>query len=226
MFIGHFAPAFAAAALDKHPNGPKLATYFVAAQLIDLALFTLALLGVEKLRIEAGATAMNALDLYHMPYTHSLVGAGVWAGAMAIFIVAWKRNVTGALLAALVVVSHWLLDWVVHRPDLTLMGTGPKLGLGLWDVPAAAIALELALILAAFTFYVRRTRGPILPPLALLGVMLIFQAINWFGPEPETAGPLFYLQALAAFAILTAIAAWVGENRYFIRRGGLAISRV
>ena len=81
-------------------------------------------------------------------------------------------------------------------------------------------------MVGAFWFYVKRTRGPIGQPLILLFVLLAFQMINWFGPEPAVAGPLLFLQALLAFAIATGFAWWVGENRYFIRRGGLAISGV
>ena len=216
MFIGHFAPAFVAAALDKHPSGPKLATYFVAGQLVDWGFFTLALAGIEKVRVDPDATVMVPLDLYHMPYTHSLLGTSIWAAALMLFVLVWKRNVIGALLAGVVVMSHWLLDWI------TLMGGEQTFGLGLWNHPAVAMPLEIAITLLAFAFYMRRTRGPIVPPMILLFVLLAFQAINWFGPEPSAAGPLLYLQALVAFAIATAFAAWVGENRYFIRRRGLA----
>ncbi|MFL0356734.1 hypothetical protein ACI5KX_09655 [Erythrobacter sp. GH1-10] len=224
MFIGHFAPAFAAAAIG--PRSPKLGTLFVAAQLVDWGFFGLAMLGVEKMRIEPGATAMVPFDLYHMPYTHSLAGTGAWALAFALIVMVWQRNVTGGLLAGLVVTSHWALDWLTHRPDLTLMGGEKAYGLGLWNHPAVAMPLEIGITLAAFAFYVLRTRGPIAPPLVLLTALLALQAVNWFGPEPETAGPALYAQALLAFGILTALAMWVGENRYFVRRGGLATPSV
>lgn len=134
------------------------------------------------------------------------------------------RNLFAGTLAGLVVLSHWLLDWVVHVPDLTLDGQPPKFGLGLWDYPWVAIPLELGLTLGAFAFYLRRTRGPVGPPAVLLGAMLLLQAINWFAPHPETAGPFLYIQALVAFGILTALAVWVGENRWFHKRGSLAFS--
>ena len=78
MFIGHFAPAFIAAAVS--PRSPRLGTLFVAAQLVDWAFFALALIGVERLRVDPAASVMVPMDLYHMPYTHSLIGAGIWAG--------------------------------------------------------------------------------------------------------------------------------------------------
>ncbi|MCR9179701.1 MAG: hypothetical protein NXH71_05645 [Erythrobacteraceae bacterium] len=220
MFIGHFAPAFIAAAIS--PQSPRLGTLFVAAQLVDWGFFALALIGVEKLRVDPAASVMVPLDLYHMPYTHSLIGTGIWAIACLAVVALGRRSLFAGMLAGLVVLSHWPLDWVVHLPDLTIDGDPPRLGLGLWNYPAIAIPLELALTGAAFAYYVSKTRGPVGPPLVLLAVMLLLQAINWFGPHPEQAGAFLYLQALFAFAILTAMAVWVGENRWFHKRGGLA----
>lgn len=222
MFIGHFAPAFVAAA--AYSRGPRLATYFVAAQLVDWAFFSLALIGVEKMRIVPGATEMNPLDLYHMPYTHSLVGTAVFAIVFGIGVSIWRRSNLGGFVAALVVCSHWALDWAVHSPDLTIAGNGRHYGLGLWDRPEIAMPLELGLTLAAFVFYIKRSRGPLGQPLVLLAALLALQAINWFGPEPAEANAWLYLQALAAFAVVTGLAAWTAKNRFFVRRGGLAAS--
>jgi hypothetical protein len=130
----------------------------------------------------------------------------------------------GGMLAGLVVASHWVLDWITHRPDLTLAGGSETYGLGLWDYPAVAMPLEIGITLAAFLFYVRRTRGPIGQPLILLGILLMLQAVNWFGPEPVEASLFLYAQALIAFAILTGVAVWVGQNRYYKQRGGLAMA--
>jgi hypothetical protein len=222
MFIGHFAPAFVAAAAS--PRSPGLGTLFVAGQLVDWGFFTLAMVGVEAMRIEPGATAMVPYDLYHMPYTHSLLGTAIWALAFALVIWIAKRNAVGGMLAGVVVLTHWLLDWLTHRPDLTLAGGSDTFGLGLWNYPAIAMPLEIGITVAAFVFYMRRTRGPIGQPLILLGVMLALQAVNWFAPHPTEAGTFVYAQALIAFGLLTALAVWVGQNRYYIRHRGLASS--
>jgi hypothetical protein len=222
MFIGHFAPAFIAAAVS--PQSPRLGTVFVAAQLVDWGFFALALFGVERLRVDPAASVMVPLDLYHMPYTHSLIGAAIWAAAFFGVVAIRDRNLFAGIMAGAVVLSHWLLDLIVHVPDLTIDGTPPKLGLGLWNYPWAAIPLELGLTLGAFAFYLHRTRGPMGPPAILLGVLLLLQMINWFAPHPDSAGPFLYIQALVAFAGLTALAVWVGENRWFKKRGGLALS--
>ncbi|KPP93261.1 metal-dependent hydrolase [Erythrobacter sp. HL-111] len=220
MFIGHFAPAFAAAALSE--RSPRLGTLFVAAQLVDWGFFGLALAGVEKMRVEPGATAMVPFDLYHMPFTHSLLGCLAWAAGFALVVALAQRNPAGGLIGGAVVLSHWVLDWLTHASDLTLAGSPPTFGLGLWNWPLVAIPLELGMTLAAFFFYLRRTRGPVGQPVILLAAMLAMQAINWFAPHPAEAGAALYLQALFAFAVLTALAWWVGENRQRIRKGGLA----
>ena len=221
MFIGHFAPAFVAAALSN--RSPKLGTLFVAAQLVDWGFFSLALIGVERMRVEPGATAMVPFDLYHMPYTHSLAGCAAWALAFALVVGLWRRDAVTGVIGGAVVLSHWVLDWLTHAPDLTLAGSPPAYGLGLWDWPLVAMPLELGITLGAFFLYLMRTRGPVGQPLVLLIGLLALQGINWFAPHPAEAGAFLYLQALFAFALLTALAWWVGENRQRIRRGGLAV---
>ncbi|WP_324827515.1 hypothetical protein [Qipengyuania zhejiangensis] len=222
MYIGHFAPAFVARAVTD--ESPGLSTLFIAAQLIDWAFFTFAIFGIEKMRMVPGITAMNPLDLYHMPLTHSLLGTAVFAlgfGGIVYFV---SRNMVAGCWAAIVVAAHWILDLLVHRPDLTIAGSEPKFGFGLWNRPEIAMPLELGIILIAFWWYMRRTKGPIVPPIILLATMVLFQAINWFGPPPEEATLGFYLTALASFAILTALAYWLDETRWHKSTVGLAVA--
>jgi len=224
VYIGHFAPALAAAAVS--PEAPRLGTLFVAAQLVDLAFFALLMMGVEDLRVVSGITAMNPMDLYHMPYTHSLAGTVLWG--LAFGAIVWRRSGVRAAgaWAAMVVLSHWLTDLIVHRPDLTLAGSPPKLGLGLWNYPLIAMPLELGLLALAFGFYLRRTNGPMGPPLIMLLVMLLFQAINWFAPQPAQYSVALPLVALVSYAVLIALAHWVGTTRRHRRAVGLAMGRL
>ncbi len=220
MFIGHWAPAFAAAALSK--RAPKLGTLFIAGQLVDWGFFALATVGAEKVRIDPGATELIPLDLYHMPYTHSLLGSAVWAIGFAAILFAVRRDVMTALLGGAVVLSHWFIDLLVHRPDLTIAGGETRYGFGLWNHPAAAITLELALTLAAFLWYISRTRGPVMPPWILLALLLAMQSINWFGPPPVEANLGFYLTALTSFGVAALVAYWVGTTRRHNQDRGLA----
>jgi hypothetical protein len=209
MFIGHWMPALVVAA---KPRAPGIATLFIAAQLVDWAFFGLLLLGVEHMRFSPGISAMNPMDLYHMPYTHSLLGSVGFAAAMAGAVWLMSRDATMALLAGAVVVSHWLLDLVVHVPDLTLWGSPPKLGFGLWNYPWIEMPLELGLIGVALWLYARARRPSNLRLAVLAGVMLLLQAVNWFGPvEPQvTAGTS--LLAFTAYGLVTLAAWWMGKS--------------
>jgi hypothetical protein len=212
MFIGHFAPAFVAATL---PKAPRLGTLFVAAQLVDIAFFAFVPMGIEAMRVSPGISVMNPMDLYHLPYTHSLLGAVAWGIGFAVLLRLWLGNWTAGLIGGAVVVSHWFFDLLVHVPDLTLAGQPPKLGLGLWNFPAIAMPLELALIGGGAWLYARRTRATarawLLPALMIL--LLAFQAINWFGPPPERVDAQLWGMALFAFALLALFASWVARNR-------------
>lgn len=211
MFIGHFAPAFAAAACNH--RAPKLAVLFIAAQLVDWAFFAFTLVGIEQMRIDANASVMVPFDLFYMPYTHSLLGTCVFALLFGMLTWGLSRQVIAGILAGLVVLSHWLLDLLVHVPDLTLAGGTEKIGFALWNYPLIAIPLELGVTLLAFYWYFRATKGPVGPPLVLLGMMLTFQAINWFGPPPTEMSPMVPVTSFLAFGILTGLAWWVGQNR-------------
>ncbi|NVD29247.1 hypothetical protein HUO14_15210 [Parasphingorhabdus flavimaris] len=219
MFIGHFAPAMVAA---THPRAPGLGALFVAGQLLDFGFFGLALAGIENFRITPGITKMVPLDLYDMPYTHSLLGSAIWAAAFALLIWLFTRNRTGALIGGAVVLSHWFLDLLVHAPDLTLAGAPPKMGFALWNHPMIEMPLELAITFGALAFFVIRTRAVSSQSkyaLGLLAVLLLaFQWINWFGPEPETADTAMKLTGLFAFSVAALAAWWAGRTRLLKQR--------
>ena len=217
MFIGHWAPALAAAA---HPRAPKLGTLFVAAQLVDWGFSALLLTGAERMRVVPGITAMNPMDLYHMPYTHSLVGSAAWALGFAALVWVARRDSLAAGIAGAVVLSHWLLDLIVHRPDLTLTGSPPKLGLGLWNHPMIEMPLELGLTFGALAFYLSRTRGPALPGIVLGAVLLALQLVNWFGPVASEVTPGTSYLAFFAFSLATLAAWWLGKTRVAVPAKG------
>lgn len=212
MFIGHWAPALVAAA---HPKAPGLGTLFIGAQLVDWAFFAFVLADIEHLRLAPGISVMNPMDLYHMPYTHSLAGTLAFAAGFAALIWLATRNRTGAMIGGAVVVSHWFTDLLVHIPDLTLWGSAPKLGLGLWNHPAIAMPLELGLIALAFYLLVRERppgqRGRV-ALIFLAAVMLLVQAINWFGPPPTKPDLTAAMIVFGTYGIITLIAAWADRR--------------
>lgn len=204
MFIGHWAPAMVAATRKDAPSLPVL---FIAAQLVDWAFFLFVIFGIEAMRMTPGISAMNPLDLYHMPYTHSLLGSAAWAAGFGALVYVFTRNRTRATIAALVVLSHWLLDLLVHVPDLTIAGSPPKLGFGLWNHPVIEMPLELILTFGALWIYALKAKPKTAPLLMLGAIMLALQAFNWFGPvDPEVTLGTSML-ALFAYGIVT-LASW------------------
>src|ERR1700712_4058456 len=131
MFIGHYGAAFAAKAPEKRL---PLWLLFLAVQWLDVVWSALVMLNVEKLRIVEGFTQGSALDLYYMPYTHGLIGAAALSAALGAVAALFFKERRTAIIAVVAgaVFSHWLLDLVVHVPDLPLLGDSFKVGLGLW----------------------------------------------------------------------------------------------
>ena len=216
MFVGHYGVSFLA---KKAEDSIPLWVLFLAVQLLDVVWAPLVLLGVEKVRIVPGFTATNPLDLYYYPYTHSLVAAIAWGAAAAIAYRLWtgfsRRPGGGSRAAAIVgiaVFSHWVLDFVVHRPDLPIYDDAAKVGLGLWDRPLLAFGLEAALLLLGLRLYLARRpeRGVGLAVFSL--VMLAIQAMVFFGPPPES-GAQIAATALGSYVVFAIVAWWLADRR-------------
>ena len=209
MFVGHYGVSFATKKVDA---SIPLWVLFLAVQWLDVIWAPFVLLGIEKVRIVPGFTATNPLDLYYMPYTHSLVAALVWSAAAAGAYHLWRRaSVRTSLLVALAVFSHWILDLVVHRPDLPLYDNTAKVGLGLWDYPTLAFGLEAALLFGGIAAFLRARptrRGAII---TFGVVMLGVQAYVFFGPPPASPAGVAST-ALAAYGFF-ALLIWFLADR-------------
>jgi hypothetical protein len=211
MFVGHYGVSFMA---KRAAVSIPLWMLFLAVQLLDVLWAPLVLLGVEKVRIVPGFTATNPLDLYYMPYTHSLVAASVWsiAAAFAYRRIARSADFRAGMMVGLAVFSHWLLDLLVHKPDLPLYDNALKVGLGLWDRPALALGLEAILLFGGMWLLLARRPMQVLPLLVLGLVMLAVQVYVFFGPPPPSpaAAAGTALIGYAAFAVLIW---WVVDRR-------------
>ena len=214
MFIGHFAAAMAA---KRAAPAVSLGWLFAAAQLPDLLWPALLLAGVERARVAPGDTAFTPLAFEHYPWSHSLLMVALW-GAVLAGAHHWRRGraAGGGLVLAGLVVSHWLLDWVTHRPDLPLVpGAGPRLGLGLWNSVAATLAVELLLFAGGAWLYARGTRPSDRTGrwawAGLVLFLLVVHAANAFGPPP----PSMTAVAVGGFAIWLLVwwGAWVDRHR-------------
>jgi hypothetical protein len=157
MFVGHFALGFAAKRVAPRTS---LATLVVAAQLVDLIWPILLLLGIEEVRVRGGPDPFLVLDFVRYPWTHSLLTGVVWAAAFALAYRARTGYARGAIVCGALVLSHWLLDFATHIPDLQLApGVRERVGLGLWRSVPATLAVELAMYVAGIAVYVRTTRA-------------------------------------------------------------------
>jgi hypothetical protein len=214
MFAGHFAAALAAKSVAPRTS---LGTLTFAAQWLDLLWPTLLLLGVEQVRIEPGATASNPLVFEHYPWSHSLALVLVWAGMLAALHFAVRRELRAALVIAALVASHWLLDALVHVPDLPVApGSGLRVGAGLWNHPALALAIEFALLAAGAAIYARTTvasdrigRWSLVGFVALLALIQTGNALG--DPPPSVAAIAWVGQAQW---LLVAWAVWIDRHRH------------
>jgi hypothetical protein len=228
MFLGHLAVGFAA-----KPAAPRmsLAVLILATQLADTLWPVFVGLGLEVVEIDPGNTAVTPLNFISYPYSHSLLTMAIYGVAFA-WIVAkgapgrpapQSQVFTGrssiALLCGLVV-SHWVLDFVTHRPDMPLYpGGGPKLGLGLWNSVAATVLVEMSMFATAVWTYLRSTR----PRdgigrwalVALIVFLVIVYAGNIAGPPPPSVDAI-WVSAVIAIPILTVWAWWVDRHRAII----------
>ena len=192
MFLGHFGLALA-----TKPTQPRvsLGTLFLATQLADLLWPTLLLLGIERVEIHPGLMAASPFDFIDYPFSHSLVSQVLLGLLLGIIYGLRQRNWRGALLVGLLVPSHWLLDWVVHRPDLPLYpGSFPKQGLGLWNNLPATLILELGLFTVGMWLYGRATRAKNRTGRFALWGLVVFLVIVYlsaaFGPIPTNVSAL------------------------------------
>lgn len=211
MFVGHYGISFSAKRVE--PSIP-LWVLFLAVQLLDVLWAPLILLGIEKVRIVPGFTASNPLDLYYMPYTHSLVAAILWscAGGLAYRFLARPSRSRASLVIGLAVFSHWVLDFIVHRPDLPLYGNSAKVGLGLWNSPALAFGLEAALLFGGMWLALRGRLAGSLGTLCFGVLMLGIQAYIFFGP-PSASDRAAASTALVAYALFAIVIWWLQDRR-------------
>lgn len=211
MFIGHYSSAFVAKRIA--PAVP-LPVFFIACQLVDLFWAGLVLAGVEKLRVIPDFTRSNGLDLYFMPYTHSLSSALLWSIAAAVLFWLCARSLAlrtrAALAVGMAVVSHWLLDLLVHVPDLPLWFDSMKVGLGWWNYRTFALLLELALLWGAVLICLRGAGVNRVRYLTMAGAMSVLQVVSLYLQPDE--GNMVALQLLATYLLLTG-AAWWADKR-------------
>lgn len=214
MFAGHYAAALAAKAAE--PRAPMW-TLVAGAQLVDIGWASLVMAGVERGSIDPTLPG-SAFVLEHMPWTHSLPAAIVWSVAAALLAKTLLRlPARAAIIIGAVVFSHWLLDLIVHRPDLELYPAGPKLGFALWNSPVIEQAVEIGLLAVTGMFWAaQRARAGLAtwPATAFVTLLVAVQIIAMLMPQESSnsiagAGPT----ALAVFVVLSVVAIFLDGRR-------------
>ncbi|HEV8238495.1 MAG TPA: hypothetical protein VGS57_03925 [Thermoanaerobaculia bacterium] len=214
MFLGHFAVGLAAKRVAPRVS---LGTLFAAAQLADLLWPVFLLVHAEHVLIRPGATAATPLVFTSYPYSHSLAALAVWAALFAAGYAAIRRHGwTAPLVLFALVLSHWVLDWVMHVPDLPLTLTGPaRLGLGVWRSLPLTLALELLTFAAGTVIYLRATaprdRIGRIGLYALLTLLLLIYFASVFGPPPPSDRAIAW--SGIGMWLLVAWGAWVDRHR-------------
>ena len=213
MFIGHFGVGLGA---KKVAPQISLGTLFIAAQFVDLLWPLLLLLGWESVLVEPGNTVMTPLNFVNYPISHSLLSGLLWGGVTGGIYYLLRKDRPGALWLGALVLSHWILDFLTHRPDLPLYPGGMKVGLGLWNSMSGTLLLEGGIFVLGVYFYLKATRAKdkigVYAFWGLIAFLVVVHAGNVFGPPPPADSNAI---ALAGFAqwLLVGWGYWVDRHR-------------
>ena len=203
MFIRHFAVGFAA---KRYAPRASLAVLLAAPLLSDLLWPPLLLLGWERVRIDPGNTKFVPLDLAYYPWSHSLLMCAVWATLFALVYNRIAHYRAGTVAIWIGVMSHWVLDWITHRPDMPLYPGGPRFGLGLWNSIAGTVLVETTMFGAGIWLYVRATRArDRIGQYAFLGYLALLLGSyisNIFSGPPASVGEIAWPGLIAGVVIL------------------------
>jgi hypothetical protein len=202
MFIGHFGVGFG---LKQAAPKVSLGTLFLAAQFVDLLWPTLLLLGIEHVEIAPGITTVVPLDFTHYPVSHSLLTVISWGIGFAAVYWLIRKYAIGTWVCGAAVVSHWILDLIVHRPDLPILPWGgPVGGGGLWNALPGTMIVEVLIFFGGVWLYCRRTaardRTGSVALWCLIGFLVLIHLGNLFGPPPDSVAAI----------------AWVGHAQWLI----------
>jgi membrane-bound metal-dependent hydrolase YbcI (DUF457 family) len=219
MFIGHFSLGLGLKRADKTLS---LGLLFIATQLPDLIYGFNLLTGIEKVNIVASSNPLTAAEYPFYPYSHSLLATLLWAGLVALIILAAthrssQQKSKTALIMSTAVLSHFFLDVITHNPDIDLLGNGAfKIGLGLWNSPVASYIVEAVLLVTGLWIYLRATKGATLSGKyglpSLTAILLILNAVSTFGPPPTNIG-YFAVMVLVAYLGTIFAAFWLDKKR-------------
>ncbi len=213
MFIGHFAVGFAS---KQAAPRTSLAFLLAAPLFLDLLWPFFLLAGWEKVELAPGDTAMTPLRFVSYPISHSLLMSIVWGALFGVLYLMGTRYRRGAIVLGLLVISHWFLDVIVHRPDLPLSpGSHALIGLGLWNSVPATVVLEIGMFAAGIWIYCNTTkprdRTGTFALIGLASFLLILYVSMIFSPPPPSV--LAIAMSDLAGTLLLLWAFWIDKHR-------------
>jgi hypothetical protein len=209
VFIGHFGAGFAG---KKVAPSVSLGTLFLAAQFADLLWPLLLLFGIEHFRITPGITRVSPLDFYDYPISHSLLALVGWGAVLGGAYLLIRNSVRGAVVVGAAVVSHWVLDFVVHRPDMPVLPGREYLGLGLWNSVPATVLAEVGVYGGGLALYLTATKAKDRVGVWALWTLVLFLFAVWIaGPPPPDVKSV----AVAGLAMWLTVpwAYWIDRHR-------------
>lgn len=213
MFIGHFGVGLAAKRIDSRPS---LGTLFIASQFLDLLWPIFLLVGLEKVKIEPGNTAFTPLNFTYYPFSHGFLSVFLLSIIFGAVYFILKRNLKSSILLGSLVLSHWILDLIVHRPDLPLIPwSDVKVGLGLWNSVILTLIVEGFIFIAGAYLYIKTTKAEnkkgSIGLWSLVVFLIIVYLMNVFGPPPPSSDAI----AIAGLSqwLLIIWAYWIDKNR-------------
>ena len=213
MFIGHFAVGFAAKKFAPRTN---LAILIAAPIFLDMLWPVFLLLGWERVRIDPGNTRFAPFDFVSYPWSHSLLMSIVWATVFALVYHLITRYWPGTVVIWIGVVSHWILDWISHGPDMPLYPGGPRFGLGLWNSIAGTLVVELLMFASGIWMYVNTTRARDrighYAFIAYVVLLLVTYIGDRFSSPPSSVGEIAW-PGIIAVLIMTPWAWWFDRHR-------------
>lgn len=206
--------------LKRAGRDVRLVWLYVAAMLLDILLWLLVLARVEAVRIPANLRTMADVR-FDFPYSHGLLASVCWSAAAFPF--GWwvvgrkaKGRMAAALVLAAAVFSHFVLDWLVHAPELPLAGRGSTLlGFHLLQNPPVALGVETAIAIAGVWVYLKTQSLGRRRKLALLIVMTLVAAMTVLGQLSHTAPPSS--EAMAGSSLATIVT--LGLFFWWVERG-------
>ncbi|UWZ83121.1 metal-dependent hydrolase [Occallatibacter riparius] len=215
MFVGHFAVGFAA---KRYAPRTSLAVLLAASLLSDLLWPIFLLLGWEVVRIDPNGMKLAAFDFVSYPWSHSLLVCLAWATLFAAIYYSITGYSKGTVAVALGVLSHWVLDWITHKPDMPLYPGSKTFGLGLWNLVNTTVIIELSMFAVGVVFYLSATR-----PLNRVGryafwayvaaLLLSYLQSSFSGKPPHNVTTEVAWPGLILGALMILWAWWFDRNR-------------